>query len=333
MSTITNKQWIYAKKPEGALGFEHFETRESEIPVPGAGQILVRVRALSVDPAQRMWMNMVTYRPMLEPGTVMAAYGLAEVVESNAPGFEVGDLVDGDFGWQEYVVVNSAEVIRRDSARKFEHLIGVFGITGLTAYFGLLKIGMPRPGETVVISGAAGAVGCIAVQLARISGCRVVALAGGEEKCNWLRDELGVDVAIDYKAGDVKQALAEACPNGVDVYFDNVAGEILDATLSLINLQGRVVCCGAISQYDGSGSIGQPQLPGVLIRMRIKMEGFIVFDHYSERDHAEANMLKLIESGQLKTPMHIVEGLDNAPQALMDLLKGKNMGKMMIKVS
>lgn len=329
----TNAQWIYAQKPEGSLGFEHFKKRQVTIPELAPGQVLVKVRALSVDPAQRMWMNMETYRPMLQPGEVMACYGIGEIVATNAQGFAIGDFVDGDFGWQEYAAMNPLDLVRRDGTQTLEHLIGVLNITGLTAYFGILKIGMPRPGETVVVSGAAGAVGCIAVQLAKLAGCYVVALAGGEKKCQWLKDEFGADATVDYKAGNVLQNLKAVCPNGIDVYFDNTAGEILDACLTLMNLAGRVVCCGAVSQYDGGGAKSQPQLPGVLIRKRIRMEGFIVFDHYGQRAQAEKNLINLIRNGKLKTPMDVIEGIDNAPQALIDLLAGKNTGKMMIRVS
>jgi len=328
-----NQQWIYLAKPEGSLELEHFSYQSSPMPEVSAGQVLVKVLALSVDPAQRMWMNAETYRPMLQPGDVMACYGIGEVVATSAPGFRVGDYVEGDFGWQQYAAMNPMELVRRDSHQSLEHLIGVLNITGLTAYFGLLKIGVPRPGETVVISGAAGAVGCIAVQLAKLAGCHVVAIAGGQSKCQWLRDELGADATVDYRAGNVYADLKAVCPRGIDVYFDNVAGAILDACLSLMNLNGRVVCSGAVSQYDSGGTSGQKQLPGVLIRKRIRMEGFIVFDHYGERQQAEANLAQLLTTGKLNALVDIVDGLDNAPQALIDLLQGKNSGKMMIRVA
>lgn len=328
-----NTQWIYAKKPDGALTEDNFSKQEISMPELLPGQVLVKVRALSVDPAQRMWMNMVTYRPMLQVGEVMACYGVGEIIATNARGYAVGDFVEGDFGWQEYAAMNALEIVRRDASQSLEHLIGVLNITGLTAYFGLLKIGQPRPGETVVVSGAAGAVGCIAIQLAKLAGCRVVALAGGDEKCKWLEREFGVDATVDYKVGNVLENLSTVCPNGVDVYFDNTAGVILDACLTLMNLNGRVVCCGAVSQYDGGAATEQPQLPGVLIRKRIRMEGFIVFDHYSERGQAEVNLISLLRNGQLKAPMDVSEGIGSAPQSLINLLAGKNTGKMMIRVA
>jgi hypothetical protein len=329
-----NRQWIYVERPEGELRSECFDLLRSEVPVAQAGQALVRVRAISVDPAQRAWMRAASYRPRLEPGEVMAAYGLAEVVESKTPDLQPGDIVEGDFGWQDYAAMSSGQVTRRDATQVLEHLVGILNITGLTAYFGLLDIGHPRPGETVVVSAAAGAVGCIAVQLARLAGCRVIGVAGGAEKCRWLSEELGVHAAVDYKAPGLREALAAACPQGVDVYFDNTGGDILEAALDLMNQNGRVVCCGAVSQYNqvDSGHGLRAGMPGVLVRKRIRMEGFIVFDHYAKRKPAEAVLLNLIHSGALKAPMQIVEGLQNAPQALIDLLKGRHRGKMMIRV-
>jgi len=333
-ATTRNRQWIYVSRPEAALGAEHFELRGGGLPAPEAGQALVRVRAISVDPAQRAWMKAATYRPQLQPGEVMAAYGLAEVVDSRTPELQSGDIVEGDFGWQDYAVIAPGAVVKRDKAQSLEHLIGVLNITGLTAYFGLLDIGRPRPGETVVVSAAAGAVGCIAVQLARLAGCRVVGIAGGPKKCRWLVDELGVDAAVDYKAGHLAADLAAACPRGVDVYFDNTGGDILEQALLLMNLQGRVVCCGAVSQYDAGGAprgVGAG-MPGVLVRKRVRMQGFIVFDYYGQRASAEAELVNLIKAGSLKTPVEIVDGLERAPQALIDLLKGLHQGKKMIRV-
>jgi NADPH-dependent curcumin reductase CurA len=332
LSTL-NRQWIYAARPESALGQEHFEFRQVAVPQPAAGEVLVRVRAISVDPAQRAWMKAPSYRPMLQPGEVMAAYGLAEVIESNTDVLKPGDIVEGDFGWQDYAAVPATEVVRRDAGRPLEQLIGVLNITGLTAYFGLFDIGRPRPGETVVVSAAAGAVGCIAVQLARLAGCRVVGVAGGTDKCRWISERLGADAVVDYKAGDLRRALAAACPNGVDVYFDNTGGEILEAALGLMNLCGRVVCCGAVAQYDqGAAATGLPGMPGVLIRKRLRMEGFIVFDHYQRRPAAEAALVALLEAGRLVAPVETVPGLEGAPQALLDLLRGRNAGKMMISL-
>jgi len=333
-ASTANRRWIYAERPEAALGPEHFAFGQGPMPVAQPGQALLGVRAISVDPAQRAWMKAASYRPRLEPGEVMAAYGLAEVLESRTPELQPGDIVEGDFGWQDYAVASPAQVVRRDKARSLEELVGVLNITGLTAYFGLFDIGRPRPGETVVVSAAAGAVGCIALQLARLAGCRVVGIAGGAEKCRWVSEHLGADAVVDYKAAGLQEALAAACPRGVDVYFDNTGGDILEAALSLMNLRGRVVCCGAVAQYDqAAAGQGLKGMPGVLIRKRIRMEGFIVFDHYARRSAAEAALCAWIDAGLLKAPMEIVDGLTNAPQALMDLLKGRHRGKMMVRPS
>jgi len=332
-ATDVNRQWIYAQRPTGAVGLEHFRLQETSIPVPGPGQALVRLRVLSVDPAQRAWMMTRTYRPQLQPGEVMAAFGIGEVMESNVPDLAPGDLVDGDLGWQDFALVTPESVRVRNKNESLEHLIGVLGITGLTAYFGLLEVGRPRPGETVVVSGAAGAVGCIAVQIARIAGCRVVAVAGGAEKCRWLTEELGVDAAVDYKAGNLREALKAACPDGIDVYFDNTGGEILEVSLSLMNAHGRVACCGAVSQYNQADWGGGPSgVPGVLVAKRIRMEGFLVMDFYKQRKAAERTLSNWIRHGQLNPCMDIVEGLENAPKALIDLLHGTNRGKMMVRI-
>lgn len=333
ISPSINRRWIYAERPSGAVGPEHFQFVETQIPTPGPGQALARIRALSIDPAQRAWMMTRTYRPQLVPGEVMAAFGIAEVISSNAPGLAPGDLVDGDLGWQDYAIVSNEDVRCRDRSESLEHLIGILGITGLTAFFGVLEIGNPRPGETVVVSGAAGAVGCIAVQIAKLNGCRVVGIAGGPDKCQWILDELGVDAAVDYKAGNLHAALKDACPNGVDVYFDNTGGEILEIALALMNLHGRVACCGAVSQYNQSDwSKGPRGVPGILVAKRIRMEGFLVMDFYKKRKAAEKVISNWLRSGEIKAPMHIVDGLENAPQALIDLLNGKNFGKMMVRL-
>lgn len=329
----SNRQWIYARRPEGALAASDFELREAPLPLPGPGQALARVRMVSVDPAQRAWMMGPTYRPQLQPGEVMPAFALAEVQASNAPGLKAGDIVEGDFGWQDYALVSPGAARRRDRSQSLEHLMGVLGITGLTAYFGLFEVGRPRPGETVLISAAAGAVGSIAVQLARIAGCRVVGIAGGAEKCRRLKETLGADAAVDYKAGGLREALKAACPEGIDVYFDNTGGEILDTAMSLMNLRGRIACCGSVSQYDQAGWAGGARgVPGLVIAKRLRMEGFIVMDFDAQRRAAETALLAWIASGRLVVPVDVRDGLGLAPQALVDLLQGRNFGKLMVRV-
>lgn len=331
---MSNRQWLFSKRPEGALRLEHFEWRVTALPSPGPGEVLVRVSALSVDPAQRMWMSIHSYRKRLEPGEVMPSYAVGEVVESCTPGFAPGDVVSGDLGWQDYAVVPGGDLRLRDGTRPLAQLLGVLDITGLTAYFGLLEVARPLPGETVLVSGAAGAVGSIALQIARLAGCRTVGVAGGAEKCRWLVDELGADAAVDYKRGELRTALRQACPSGIDVMFDNTAGETLEAALLSMNHFGRVACCGAVSQYDQAGGTPGPRgVPALLIARRIRMQGFVVFDHYARRDQAEAQLARWLDEGKLKAPVHEIAGLENAPQMLIGQLAGVNIGKAVVTIA
>ena len=333
MAQTANKQWIYARKPEGQVGPEHFELRENTIADPADGEVLVKTTLLSLDPASRAWMAGRTYRSQLEPGEVMAGWGLGEVIRSNTKSFQTGDLVSGDFGWQQYATLPGRQLTKQDKRYKPEHLLGVLGITGLTAYFGLLDVGRPRAGETVLVSGAAGAVGTIAGQLAKLSGCRVVGSTGGRDKCKWLVEELGFDAAVDYREGDLIGQLRATCPKGVDVYFDNTGGDMLAAALSRMNLWGRVVCCGVVSQYNATApSPGPAGVPGFLVTKRIRMEGFVVMDFYQRRAQAEAALSDLVNQGKLKAPVDIVEGFEKMPAALAGLFAGKNRGKLMVRV-
>ena len=328
-----NKQWIYAQKPEGDVGPQHFELRESETREPADGEVLVKTTLLSLDPASRAWMAGRTYRSQLEPGEVMAGWGLGEVVKSNARNYSAGDFVSGDFGWQQFATVPGRQLTKHDRRQKPEHILGVLGVTGLTAYFGLLDVGRPRAGETVLVSGAAGAVGSIAGQLAKIAGCHVVGSTGSKEKCEWLTRELGFDAAVDYRAGDLIGQLRATCPRGIDVYFDNTGGEMLTAALSRMNVFGRVACCGVVSQYNATRPSPGPQgVPGFLVTKRIRMEGFVVMDFYGRRAQAEAALAELVESGRLKAPVDVVEGFAKMPEALAGLFAGKNRGKLMVRV-
>jgi NADPH-dependent curcumin reductase CurA len=328
-----NRQWIYASKPEGRVSADIFAMSESAVPEPGPGEVLVRTTLLSLDPASRAWMAGRTYRPQLEPGEIMAGWGLGEVVKSNAPQYAPGDLVSGEFGWQEYIALPARHLTKHDKSHKPEHIVGVLGITGLTAYFGLIDVGRPRAGETVLVSGAAGAVGAVAGQLAKIMGCRVVGTTGGPEKCEWLVRELGFDAAVDYKAGGLGHQLKAACPNGIDVYFDNTGGDVLFAAIQRMNVFGRIACCGNISQYDTATPAGGPaNVPGLLVTKRIRMEGFIVMDFYQRRTQAEAALASLIAQGKLKAPVDVVEGFEKMPAALVGLFAGHNRGKLMVRV-
>jgi NADPH-dependent curcumin reductase CurA len=333
MNASINRQILLVEKPAGKLGAEHFKLTNAAIPEPKEGEALLRVRYISLDAANRAWMHGATYRSAVEANTVMAGGGIAEVVTSKAPGLAAGDLVFGDTGWQDYAAVPAKHLTKMPKIEPMTHLLSIFGIAGLTAYFGLIEIGKPKQGETVVVSAAAGSVGSIVGQIARIRGCHVVGIAGGKDKCHWLTSELGFDAAVDYKDSAVFKALRAAAPKGIDVYFDNVGGDILEACLPLMNNYGRIACCGAISQYDGAPSAHGPRgVPGLIVVKRLVMQGFIVMDFMAQRDKALADLQAWTSSGKLKVQEDVIDGLENTPQALIGLLAGDNRGKRMIRV-
>jgi NADPH-dependent curcumin reductase CurA len=333
MNTTVNRQILLIEKPSGKLGPEHFRLTESALPEPNDGEILVRTRYISLDAANRAWMHGATYRAAVETNTVMAGGAIAEVVSSKAAGFAAGDIVFGDTGWQDYAAVPAKQFAKLPKLEPMTHLLSVYGIAGLTAYFGLLDIGKPKDGETVVVSAAAGSVGSIVGQIAKIKGCRVIGIAGGKAKCDWLTGELGFDAAVDYKDGATFKALRSAAPKGIDVYFDNVGGDILEACLSLMNNRGRIACCGAISQYDGVPSAHGPRgVPGLIVVKRLIMQGFIVMDYMDQRDAALKDLQSWVASGKLKVQEDVIAGLENTPAALIGLLAGENRGKRMVKV-
>ena len=333
MSSSVNRQILLVEKPSGKLGPEHFKLSNAAVPEPKDGEALLRVRYISLDAANRAWMHGATYRSAVEANTVMAGGGVAEVVTSKAPGFTAGDLVWADTGWQEYVALPAKHLSKMPKLEPMTHLLSVYGVAGLTAYFGLLEVGKPKSGETIVVSAAAGSVGSIVGQIARIKGCRVVGIAGGKDKCHWLTSELGFDAAVDYKDGATFKALRAAAPKGIDVYFDNVGGDILEACLPQMNNYGRIACCGAVSQYDGAPSAHGPRgVPGLIVVKRLVMQGFIVMDFMAQRDKALADLQAWTSSGKLKVQEDVIDGLENTPKALIGLLAGENRGKRMIKV-
>ena len=333
MSATINRQVLLVEKPTGKLGPEHFRLANTAMPEPRDGEALLRVRYISLDAANRAWMHGATYRAAVEANTVMAGGGIAEVVASKAPDLAPGDLVFGDTGWQEYAAVSAKHLMKMPKVEPMTHLLSVYGIAGLTAYFGLLDIGKPKAGETVVVSAAAGSVGSIVGQIAKIKGCRVIGIAGGKDKCEWLTSQLGFDAAVDYKDGAVFKALRAAAPKGIDVYFDNVGGDILEACLAQMNNRGRIACCGAISQYDGVPSATGPRgVPGLIVVKRLIMQGFIVMDFMDQRGDALSDLQSWVASGQLKVQEDVIDGLENTPKALIGLLAGENRGKRMIKV-
>ena len=333
MSEVVNRQILLVEKPTGKLGSEHFKMSEGAIPEPKDGEALLRVRYISLDAANRAWMHGATYRAAVEANTVMAGGGIAEVVSSRAAGLAPGDIVFGDTGWQDYAAVPAKHLTKMPKVEPMTYLLSVYGIAGLTAYFGLLDVGKPKAGETVVVSAAAGSVGSIVGQIAGIKGCRVVGIAGGKEKCNWLTSELGFDAAVDYKDGALFKALKAAAPDGIDVYFDNVGGDILEACLAQMNNRGRIACCGAISQYDGVPSANGPRgVPGLIVVKRLTMQGFIVMDYMDRRNEALRDLQSWVASGKLKVQEDVIDGLENTPKALIGLLAGENRGKRMVKV-
>lgn len=327
-----NTQILLVERPAGKLEESHFEVREGAMPVPGEGQVLVRSILLSQDAANRAWMQGATYKDAVNPGDVMHGYAVGEVVESRSPRYQPGDLVLGEVGWQQYAALDADAVGRCIDHRPLTHLLSVLGVAGKTAYHGLLNVSGCNAGETLVVSAAAGSVGSLVGQIGRIRGARVVGVAGGPEKCAWVVDELGFDSCIDYKSQDVPQALGERCPDGVDVYFDNVGGPILQAALFAMNLHGRIACCGAVSMYDGGPLTGPVGVPGLLVVKRLRMEGFIVSDFADRDSDAERDLAAWAADGRLKVVEDVIEGLENAPRGLIGLLAGENRGKRMIRV-
>ena len=306
------------------------------MPRIGAGEVLVRTRYLSFDPTQRGWMeDRPSYMPPVGMGEVMRAGSIGEVVESNNPALAVGDMVQGMGGWQEYFVANPGSPF---GAQKLPAgipptwFLGVLGTTGLTAYFGLLDLGEPKPGQTVLVSGAAGATGSVAAQIARIKGCRTVGIAGGADKCRWLVDTARLDAAIDYKAENVDARIGELCPQGVNVYFDNVGGDILEASLNHIAMHARVVMCGGIAAYNDTVPRPGPKNLMNLVIMRGRMEGFIVIDYFPRMQEAITDLTAWVKSGDLVHQEDVQEGFDSIPDTLNRLFTGKNLGKQIQKL-
>ena len=331
-----NRQWLLARRPQGMVSNDDFRWVEGPVPEPAAGEILVRNLYLSCDPTQRGWIAGDTYLPAVKIGEVVRSFAVGRVLASKEPRFKEGQLVQGLFGWQDYALARpgteSAPTLVPPGV-PIETAMSALGMTGLTAYFGLLEIGRPQPGETVVVSGAAGATGSAVGQIARIKGCRAVGIAGGAEKCRYLTEELGFDAAIDYKSEDVAARLKATCPKGVDVYFDNVGGEILDAALARLAMRGRVVLCGAISRYNDSGHAAGPKNYLNLVVRRGRMEGFLVLDYLNRAQEAGAQLAAWIAQGKLKDRVDVQRELSIAPATLARLFKGENRGKQLLQIA
>ncbi len=335
MSTLENRQFKLIKRPEGMVQRTDFEFTATPVGEPGQGQALVKVLYLSLDPAMRGWMNEGrSYIPPVGLGEVMRALGIGKVVKSTDPSLSPGDTVVGMTGVQEYAIANVKEMTKVDPAlAPLPRYLGALGMPGLTAYFGLLDIGKPKSGETVVVSAASGAVGAVVGQIAKIKGCRVVGIAGGAAKCRYITEELGFDAAIDYKSEDVDKALQHHCPKGIDVYFDNVGGDILDIVLSQLARGARVIICGAISQYNNLNAIRGPRNYMSLLVHHALMEGFVVFDYAARYMEGMRDLAGWTIQGKLKAREDVIDGLQTFPETLQKLFRGENFGKLVIKVA
>ncbi|MCH2394382.1 NADP-dependent oxidoreductase [Oceanibaculum sp.] len=331
-----NRQITLASRPVGAPTPENFKLVETAVPTPERGQVLVKALYLSLDPYMRGRMSDAkSYAPSVKIGEVMTGGAVGRVVDSRHPGFKEGDIVEGRIGWQDYGLVEGGMLRKVDpDVAPISTALGVLGMPGLTAYFGLFEIGKPRPGETLVVSAASGAVGAVVCQLGKMAGARVVGIAGGPDKCAYVKDELGVDAVIDYKAEkDLAKALAAACPDGIDVYFDNVGGPVTDAIANLFNLRARMIVCGLISHYNmPDGYVGPSILRSVLTN-RVLIQGMIVFDWHERWPAGIAQLGKFVKAGKLKYKEDVTEGLENAPATFIGMLEGRNFGKTIIKIA
>ena len=337
-SNRTNRSWRLRQRPEGVIDENDLELVTDEIPEIQEGQVLAKTIYFSLDPTNRIWMSDIDqYMEPVEIGDIMRAGGsLAIVEESKVPHVKVGDIVQGGMhgGWQEYFIIpgEEAAAIPLVESIPLTALISVLGFTGPTAYFGFLDIGQPKKGETVVVSAAAGAVGSIVCQIAKIKGCRVVGIAGSDEKCNWLKNDLKVDEVINYKKDDILESLKEKCPEGIDIYFENVGGETLDAALTLMNNYGRIPVCGLISMYNDWETPGPKMFRNILMK-RLTVKGFLVSDYLDRYAESLESLSEWMAEGKIQYKVDIVEGIENAPSAVNKLFTGENTGKLVIKVS
>jgi NADPH-dependent curcumin reductase CurA len=330
-----NRQWRLAARPVGLIKESDFAFREEPIPDPKEGQVLVRNLYLSLDPTMRGWVrDLPSYLPPVAIGEVMRGGAIGVVEKSRNELFPEGAYVSGMLGWQDYGVSDGSwlQVLTKNPAIPLTAYFGLFGMVGLTAYFGLLEIGRPQPGETLVITAAAGAVGSLVGQIGKIKGCRVVGIAGSDQKCTWISDELGFDAAINYKREPVLERLKDLCSSGIDIHYENVGGAVLDAALALINLRARIVLCGMISMYNNTEPSPGPYLLGNLIVKRARMEGFIVLDYFDRAQEAMADLMKWYTDGRLRYRVDVIEGLEQAPRAINKLFDGTNRGKLIVKV-
>lgn len=329
----TNTQVLLVETPRGKLAESNFEIRTGKMPSIEDGQLLVRSVLLSLDAANRAWMQGATYKSAVEEGDVMHGYAIGQVVESRSTDYQAGDIVMGELGWQEYAALNAKRALSVGDHRPLSHHLSLLGVAGITAHHGLLTVVGLDKDETLLVSAAGGSVGSLVGQIGKIKGARVVGVAGGPEKCRWVEQELGFDACIDYKNEKLSTALRKHCPAGVDVYFDNVGGDILQAALFAMNLNGRISCCGAVSQYDGTPLAGPLGVPGLLVTKRLTMRGFIASDYPDKDAEAIRELADWAATGKLKVFEDVLDGLEGAPRGLIGLLAGENRGKRMVRVS
>jgi NADPH-dependent curcumin reductase CurA len=329
-----NLQVVLASRPQGSVTEKNFRFVESAIPSPGPGEVLVRNLYLSLDPYMRMRMNDgKSYAPPVQLGEVMVGGTIGEVVESKDVRFKKGDIVGGRSGWQLFSTADATTLRKVDTrGAPLSTALGVVGMPGVTAWYGLLKIGEPKPGETVVVSAASGAVGSVVGQIARLKGCRTVGIAGGPVKCAYVVNELGFDACVDYKSDAFESRLREATPDGIDVYFENVGGVVLDAVLPLLNAFARIPFCGYISEYDETASHGVRHLRSLLVS-RVRLQGFIISEHLDIWDEALSDLSGWLIAGKLHYHETIAQGLERAPAAFIGMLKGSNLGKQLVKLA
>ncbi|AGW95304.1 MULTISPECIES: NADP-dependent oxidoreductase [Cupriavidus] len=329
-----NRRWVLRHRPVGDLSEGDLELVETPLPVPGDGEILVRNIYLMVAPTNRVWMSHIDqYMPPVAIGEVMRGGTMGVVVESNHPDFKAGDVVEGGMAWEEYSVSRTARRISLEYDLPLSAFASVLGNAGMTAYFGMLDVARPKAGDTVVVSAAAGGVGSIAAQIARIAGCRVVGVAGGADKCRLVREEFGLDACVDYKAGNVLADLRAACPDGIDVDFENVGGDTMDAVLTLMNVGARIALCGMISTYNAQGDWWSPKMFRNIIMKRARVEGFLVSDYRARFPEAVDALAQWIRAGELRYRVDIVDGIGQAPAALNRLFSGRNVGKQLVRLS
>ncbi len=334
-----NRRIVLARRPQGAPVPEDFGLETHPVPPAGPGAVLLRTRYLSLDPYMRGRMNEgPSYAPPVALGAVMTGQTVSVVEASGVPGFKVGELVVANVGWQDYGVSDGRDLVKIDPAvARPSYALGVLGMPGLTAYVGLLDIGQPQSGETVVVAAATGAVGSVVGQIAKLKGCRVVGIAGGAQKCAYAREEFGFDECLDHQAPELPQRLAAACPKGIDVYFESVGGAVLYAVIPLLNVGARVPLCGLISWYNleklPTGVDRTPQLLFTTLRQRVRIQGFIIFDHYRRMGAFQQDMRGWLREGRVRYREELIEGLENAPRGLIGMLQGENFGKLIVRVA